>query len=134
MGVGFVSQFLRGEPVIICDFDAPQTSMVAVILGWDAKQGFWKARYLSPQRNLIYCWSDRPTRVADFGMTVEIDVANQEYRAVPDDGPRTATYEDGAPRRWQDYGLAIGAWHKARGPAFLLLQSWLAREIEKVTA
>lgn len=123
------SGFRRGEPVIICDFDAPQTNMVATIIGWDAKQGFWKAHYLYPKRHMTYCWSDRPTRVADFGMTVEIDVANQEYRVVPH-GVCTATYEDGKPRCWQEYGAAIGHWHAARGPAFLLLQSWLAQQLE----
>lgn len=128
-----MSTFLRGEPVIICDFDAPQATMIAVIMGWDAEQGFWKARYLHNDRNLTFCWSDRPTRVADFGVTVEIDVANGEYRVVPH-GECTATYEDGAPRRWQDYGRSGAVWRKARAPAFRLLQAWMAREMERIGA
>jgi hypothetical protein len=82
---------------------------------------------------MVYCWSERPTAVADFGMTVELDVERQEYRVVPH-GECVATYEDGVRRNWQDYGASIGRWHRARGPAFLLAMGWLKREMEKVAA
>lgn len=122
--------FLRGEPVIICDFDAPSAAMIACIIGWDARKGVWKARYLSTARNMVYCWSERPTRVADFGVTVEADSAGC-YRAVSY-GRCVATYADGKPRAWQDYGSMRDRWHVARRPAFGLLRLWLDGELAKI--
>lgn len=122
--------FRRGEPVIICDFDAPSTAMVACIIGWDAERGVWRARYLGTGRNKVYCWSDRPTRVADFGMTIEAD-SSCCYRAVRY-GRCIATYADGKPRVWQDYGTMQHRWWPARKPAFELLRGWLEREIREI--
>lgn len=93
----------RGDVVIINDVDAPEAKMLAVLTKYDADAGAWHARYLTTATRNWKCgtanWT--PTKVEDFGMRLEW--RGDEFRVVPNGAPCVATYDDGVPRRWQDY-------------------------------
>lgn len=95
----------RGMPVIINDVDCPESRLVAVIMGWDAKTGVWKARYLSTYPGMTYCTSGGgigfPTALSAFGMKLEW-LDGETFQAVPDGSDCTARYRDGEPRKWQE--------------------------------
>lgn len=115
---------LRGTPVIINDVDCPQAKLVAVIRGYDAKRGVWKADYLSTRTNMQRCWSSGelggPTPLAEFGMRVELDDTRQSFRVISTGAEPTAKYRDGKQRNWQDYD-GERCWWPTRKAAVRLL-------------
>jgi len=116
---------LRGTPVIINDVDCPEAKLVAVIRGYDAKRGVWKADYLSTRTNMARCWASgeigRPTPISEFGMKVELDEAGLLFRVIPSGQEPTAKYRDGKPRNWQDRNSSEHRWWPTRKAAVRLL-------------
>lgn len=107
----------RGTPVIIDTCDEPSARMVAILMNYDSKKGYWKARYLSKFTRMQICWNGCPTPLAAFG--VALKVQGDQYQVVPTGKPCTATYEDGLARRWQE--RFDGTWRDGRPLALKLL-------------
>ena len=118
---------LRGTPVIINDVDCPEAKLVAVIRGYDAKRGVWKADYLSTRTNMARCWTSGeiggPTPIAEFGMKVELDDTGLSFRVVPSGAPNVAKYRDGKPRNWQDYDAEHRWWPTRKAAVKLLTEA-----------
>lgn len=120
---------VKGMPVIINDFDAPQSRMVAVLTGFDAQKGIWFARYLSRFTNMARCAGEQKyvTALSDFGVRLEVN--DSFYRCVVV-GPSIATYCDGIERKWQDWGVESD-WREIRlGARKYLNQALLSKETE----
>lgn len=118
---------LRGTPVIINDVDCPEAKLVAVIRGYDAKRGVWKADYLSTRTNMPRCWSSGelggPTPLAEFGMRVELDDTRLSFRVVPTGDAPVAKYRDGVSRNWQDRNDELCWWPTRKAAVRLLTET-----------
>lgn len=100
-----------GDFAIIDECDAPCARRVVMLTGYDARRGVWTARYLHKEGNIADPCGARPTPLSAFGMRVEQQGA--AFRVVATGAPATATYADGAPRRWQD--RQVGVWLPGAG-------------------
>ena len=91
----------RGDYVIMNDCDCPEAKLVAVLTRYDDKRGIWHALYLSTTTNMTAPYGPHPTPIAKFGKRLEW--SGDTYKVVDSGEACVATYEDGMPRRWQDY-------------------------------
>lgn len=103
-----MTDFRVGDAVIINEFDAPETKMIAVVRKIQ-RNGLVRARYLSAQLRARYggkdCFSMKPTHLSDFGCRLRfvpaVNGAGLHF-CVEFFGASRATYSDGKPRHWQD--------------------------------
>jgi hypothetical protein len=90
-----------GDIVIINETDEPSARMCAVVTAVSHSDGFCWGRYLTTYPRRQKCAGARATKVEDFG--IRIVVSGGALKAVREHVEPTASYSDGAPRRWQDW-------------------------------
>lgn len=96
-------QILLGD-LVVHEYDRPHGNCVRVVT--EVWREYCLTRYLSDgvrTKNLagsLEAEHDMLARVEDFGVDVE-DMGAAAIRFVASQRPATATYKDGAPRRWQ---------------------------------
>ena len=90
--------------VVINDVEQPCAKLIAVvkeIVGSSVTAVYLRdGKELKPYRNGFHGRTETVTPISRFGVKVLIDDGLYWCEVV---GDSTATYEDGKPRRWQDY-------------------------------
>lgn len=99
-----------GDPVIINEFDAPQTNMIVVVTSVEKDRV--EGHYLSRRKRKDFSGlagasghlpTERVTHIRDFGMKLVTE--GDVYFVKPTGEPSTATYHDGESRQWQEQGF-----------------------------